>query len=56
MFLYQQSSDGKNGPISAKVVADANFKFNTATYPADTNYFRVVVATSAAFAVVPDRP
>ena len=48
MFLYQQSADGKKWANISKVVADANFKFNTATYPADTNYFRVVVATSAA--------
>ncbi len=45
-FLYQQSSDGENW-VNMKVVTDKEFTFNTADYPADTNYIRLVVTSES---------
>ena len=44
-FLYQQSEDGKNWNNMSSITADNTYTFSTEPYKADTNYFRVVVAT-----------
>lgn len=43
-YLYQQSSDGETWKNISAITDKNSFTFNTEDYPADTNYFRVVVA------------
>ncbi len=51
-FIYQQSDNGTDWRnisemLSSKGVVPGNrFSFNTATFPADTNYFRVIAGSS----------
>lgn len=47
-YLFQQSTDGKVWNNMGAISSEPTYKFNTEKYPADTNYFRVVVATSDA--------
>ena len=49
-FLYQQSADGETWKNISSITTNNSFEFNTADYPADTNYYRVVVASEAGLA------
>lgn len=47
-YLFQQSTDGKVWNNMGGISDKETYSFNTADYPADTNYFRVVVANNDA--------
>lgn len=47
-YLFQQSTDGKVWNNMGGISDKETYSFNTADYPADTNYFRVVVANADA--------